>query len=199
MLYSIFTSQYLFINYTSLLVIQNKSLNSAIEFYTIKNSSISKNIISLYLNSFVKFILFLFSCIRFILKIKFLRRSQMYSKQLLWNIRTNLPMHVVLSKLERQLNLPFKEVEGFLRFLCPSCHELRAIVNPKNNLSHCFCCKKNFNNIDLLISQGFSFQESVELLLEVLKKMEKGAQAQLAPTLGNIAIHSKNKGNHYEK
>lgn len=98
----------------------------------------------------------------------------MYSKELLWDLRTNVPMAEVLERLENILHLPYKEIEGFVRFLCPNCHEMRATINPKNNLSHCFCCKKNFNNIDLLMLQGLTFQESVEILInEWLKKRKE--------------------------
>ena len=88
----------------------------------------------------------------------------MYSKSLLWDLRTNLPMLQVLIKLEDQLCLPHKESEGFIRFLCLNCKEVQATINPKNNLSHCFSCGQNLNNIDLLIRNGYNFSESVELL-----------------------------------
>ena len=42
---------------------------------------------------------------------------------------------------------------------------MRATVNPRNNLAHCFCCKKNFNNIDLLMTLDYDFH-SVVILLE---------------------------------
>ncbi len=32
-----------------------------------------------------------------------------------------------------------------------------ATVNPRNNLAHCFSCGRNFNNIDLLMTQGYDF------------------------------------------
>ncbi len=35
-----------------------------------------------------------------------------------------------------------KLIEGFLRFEYPHCHLLRATVNPKSNIAHCFCCQK---------------------------------------------------------
>ena len=55
-------------------------------------------------------------------------------------------------------------IEGFFRFVCPYCHEIRAAVNPRNNLAHCFCCQKNINNIDLLLSIGYDFKSAVALL-----------------------------------
>jgi hypothetical protein len=42
--------------------------------------------------------------------------------------------------------------------------ELRATVNPRVNLAHCFCCGQNFNNIDLLIALGYDFLAAVEVL-----------------------------------
>ena len=46
------------------------------------------------------------------------------------------------------------------------CGEMRATINPRKNLAHCFCCQKNFNNIDLLIQLGYEFRSAV-LILEV--------------------------------
>jgi hypothetical protein len=39
-----------------------------------------------------------------------------------------------------------------------------ATVNPRNNLAHCFCCKRNLNNIDLLITLDYEFTAAVRLL-----------------------------------
>ena len=59
---------------------------------------------------------------------------------------------------------PAKMIEGYFRFTCPRCGELRATVNPKNNLAHCFACGKNLNNIDLLIALGYDFHSAATLL-----------------------------------
>ncbi len=61
-------------------------------------------------------------------------------------------------------------IEGFLRFECPHCHQLRATVNPKNNLAHCFCCQKNINNIDLMIAIGYDFKQAVHILEKWLQR-----------------------------
>ena len=53
-----------------------------------------------------------------------------------------------------------------------------ATVNPRNNLAHCFCCKKNLNNIDLLITLGYDFCSAVALLIRWLNEY----QAQQAKT-----------------
>jgi DNA primase len=87
----------------------------------------------------------------------------MISKDLLRRIRNDLPMSVTIATLGRE-GPPAKMSEGYFRFLCPRCGEMRATVNPRNNLAHCFCCKKNLNNIDLLITLGYDFQSAVALL-----------------------------------
>jgi hypothetical protein len=72
-------------------------------------------------------------------------------------------------------------VEGYFRFLCPHCGEMRATVNPRNNLAHCFCCKKNLNNIDLQITLGYDFRAAVTLLERWLHHYQ--AQQAKAKTL----------------
>ncbi len=39
-----------------------------------------------------------------------------------------------------------------------------VVVNPRNNLAHCFRCQKNFNNIDLLMMLGYNFASTVTIL-----------------------------------
>ena len=87
----------------------------------------------------------------------------MISAELLRRIRNDLPMPAAIAALGRQ-GPPCKISEGYFRFLCPHCGEMRATVNPRNNLAHCFCCKKNFNNIDLLITLDYDFRAAVTLL-----------------------------------
>lgn len=173
MVYSCFTSHFLCLIHTSPPLWQGKLFYFDIDF-NLKKGFARCNFLMVHIFKiaaiFIKYFLINF---RFVLRNHFLRRSIMYSKTLLWSLRTHLPMRSVLSKLEGTLNLPHKDVEGFLRFLCPNCNEMRATVNPKNNLAHCFCCKKNYNNIDLLMTQGLTFQESVELLKEVFIKKEE--------------------------
>ena len=53
---------------------------------------------------------------------------------------------------------------SYFRFQCPNCKELRATVNPSNNLAHCFSCEENFNNIDLMMIQGHDFRPAVGIL-----------------------------------
>ena len=68
---------------------------------------------------------------------------------------------------------PSKQSDGYFRFLCPNCQELRATVNPRNNLAHCFSCGENFNNIDLLMTQGYDFVPAVEILEQWLRQYQK--------------------------
>ena len=93
----------------------------------------------------------------------------MIPAEVLSAIRNDLPMPVTVRNLGR--DGPYsKMIEGFFRFVCPYCHEIRATVNPKNNLAHCFCCQKNINNIDLLLSIGYDFKSAVALLRKWLKE-----------------------------
>ena len=87
----------------------------------------------------------------------------MINADLLRRIRNDLPMPVTIAALGSD-GPPSKMSEGYFRFLCPHCGEMRATVNPRNNLAHCFCCKKNLNNIDRLITLGYDFQSAVALL-----------------------------------
>jgi DNA primase len=100
----------------------------------------------------------------------------MISADLLRRLRNDLPMPVTIAALGRE-GPPSKMSEGYFRFLCPHCGEMRATVNPRNNLAHCFCCQKNLNNIDLLLSLDYDFQSAVALLERYLNDY----QAQQAP------------------
>ena len=87
----------------------------------------------------------------------------MLSADLLRQLRNDLPMPVTIAALGRA-GPPSKRSEGYFRFLCPHCGEMLATVNPRNNLAHCFCCKKNLNNIDLLLTMGYDFKTAVSIL-----------------------------------
>jgi DNA primase len=99
----------------------------------------------------------------------------MISADLLHRLRNDLPMPVTIAALGRE-GPPSKMSEGYFRFLCPHCGEMRATVNPRNNLAHCFSCQKNLNNIDLLILLGYDFRAAVTLLERWLNQY----QVQLA-------------------
>ena len=99
----------------------------------------------------------------------------MISKELLRRLRNDLPTRVTIAALGRG-GPPAKISEGYFRFVCPRCGEQRATVNPRNNLAHCFCCQRNFNNIDLLITLGYDFRSAVVLLERWLEQHQKQAK-----------------------
>ena len=100
----------------------------------------------------------------------------MIPAEVLRAIRNELPLPVTIRNLGRD-GPHGKMIEGFFRFACPCCHEIRATVNPKNNLAHCFCCQKNINNIDLLLSIGYDFKSAVVLLRKWLKEYQQSGPA----------------------
>jgi hypothetical protein len=87
----------------------------------------------------------------------------MIAADLLRRLRNDLPMPVTIAALGRQ-GPPSKMSEGYFRFLCPRCGEMRATFNPRNNLAHCFSCQQNLNNIDLLLTLDYDFRSAVALL-----------------------------------
>jgi hypothetical protein len=93
----------------------------------------------------------------------------MIDAELLRHIRNDLPMPVTLAALGRE-GPPSKMSEGYFRFLCPHCGEMRATVNPRNNLAHRFYGNKNINDIDLLITLDYSFRDAVALLERFLNE-----------------------------
>ena len=95
----------------------------------------------------------------------------MISSSLLWRLRNDLPMSYTIVALGSE-GPPSKIIEGYFRFVCPGCGELRATVNPRNNLAHCFCCGKNTNNIDLLLTLEYDFKSAVTLLERLLKQYQ---------------------------
>lgn len=179
------TSQLIYMNDTSLprtVVFLNKSFNY-LDDLCLQKLIFRSKIILVILNYFLNilFYFFEFSCDKpnaLIVRLIFLKEVFMYPKTLLWELRTNLPMHFVLMELEDLIHIPYKESEGFIRFLCQNCNEIQATINPKNNLSHCFSCDKNFNNIDLMIASGYTFSRSVEILMVLLEEFKKGRQTE---------------------
>jgi hypothetical protein len=89
-------------------------------------------------------------------------------------------MSVTIASLGRE-GPPAKRSEGYLHFLCPGCGEMRATVNPRNNLAHCFCCKKNLNNIDLLLTLDYDFASAVALLERWLNAYQAKQKAAPRP------------------
>lgn len=93
----------------------------------------------------------------------------MFAAELLRQIRNDLPMPVTIAALGAD-GPPAKTIEGYFRFLCPRCGEMRATVNPRNNYSHCFTCQQNLNNIDLLLTLGYDFSTAVTILERWLRQ-----------------------------
>ena len=96
----------------------------------------------------------------------------MITKDLLREIRNDLPMKLTIQRLGRHGPIS-KHSDGYFRFQCPRCSELRATVNPNNNLAHCFSCGENFNNIDLMIIHGHDFVPAVEILKNWLEEYRR--------------------------
>jgi DNA primase len=93
----------------------------------------------------------------------------MIDKDLLRRIRNDLPMSVTIAALGVD-GPPTKIRDGRFVFLCPHCREMQTIVNPRNNLAHCFACQKNLNNIDLLRLLGYDFAAAVAILESLLTR-----------------------------
>ena len=92
--------------------------------------------------------------------------SQRFSNDHISAIRNRVPVLFVIQKL---LDLPNKEQDGFMRFLCPCCSEFRAAVHKTENLGRCFLCQRNFNPIDLVMAdRKLGFVQTVKLLSQYL-------------------------------
>ncbi|MEQ1905258.1 MAG: hypothetical protein ABL888_13805 [Pirellulaceae bacterium] len=96
----------------------------------------------------------------------------MITRDLLRAIRNDLPMRLTIVRLGCHGPIA-KHSDGYFRFQCPRCSELRATVNPRNNLAHCFSCGENFNNIDLMIIQGHEFLTAVDILKNWLEEYRR--------------------------
>jgi len=103
------------------------------------------------------------------------------SADLLRRLRNDLPMPVTIAALGRE-GPPAKVSAGYFRFVCPRCGEMRATVNPRNNLAHCFSCQKNLNNIDLLLTLDYDFLSAVTLLERWLKQYQAQQAKKKTPT-----------------
>jgi DNA primase len=105
----------------------------------------------------------------------------MITTDLLRRLRNDLPMPVTIAALGREAP-PSKTIEGYFRFVCPHCGEMRATVNPRNNLAHCFSCAKNLNNIDLLMTLDYDFRAAVALLERWLTHYQGQQARKKTPT-----------------
>jgi hypothetical protein len=49
---------------------------------------------------------------------------------------------------------------------------MQAVVNPRNNLAHCFHCRINMNNNDRLMTLGYDFLGAVAIFERLLERHE---------------------------
>lgn len=104
----------------------------------------------------------------------------MIIKDVLRAIRNDLPMKLTIVRIGQHGPIS-KQSDGYFRFQCPRCSELRATVNPRNNLAQCFACGENFNNIDLMIIQGHDFLPAVDILKNWLEEYRRDLGRSNAP------------------
>jgi hypothetical protein len=102
----------------------------------------------------------------------------MTTREIVRPIRNDLPMKLTIIRLGR-LGPIAKQSDGYFRFQCLRCSELRATVNPSNNLDHCFCCGKNINNIDLMLLQGNELLPAADITSVRLNKKRGDVRRQL--------------------
>lgn len=101
-----------------------------------------------------------------------------FSDEELVRIRNLLPVRWVIEIL---LQLPCGEVEGVYRFSCPKCNESQTGLNPNTNLARCFRCERNFNPIELVMTdRKLSFVASVKWLLEQESLAKQGIKPKTA-------------------
>ena len=92
--------------------------------------------------------------------------SQRFPSHLLRSLRNDLRIDDLI---RCSLDLPWKEREGYLRFLCPLCSEFHTATNPKTNLGRCFRCGVNFNPIEMVMAvEHCSFVDAVKILVPLL-------------------------------
>lgn len=88
-----------------------------------------------------------------------------FPPELLRSLRNDIPIDALIRS---RSDLPSKESEGHLRFLCPLCTEFHTATNPKTNLARCFRCAVNFNPIDLvMVLETCAFVDAVKILLRL--------------------------------
>jgi len=79
-------------------------------------------------------------------------------------LRNQIPLHHLMQAFKILIKLS----EGYWRFLCPECKSMNTAINPRTNLGRCFCCKKNFNTIDITMrDRRLCFVQAVLLLREI--------------------------------
>jgi len=88
--------------------------------------------------------------------------SKKFSSEALRRLRNEIDIAKLIAET---LELPWKNSEGYFRFLCPLCSEFNSATNPRTNLARCFRCRRNFNPIDLvMVVRACDFVAAVEFL-----------------------------------
>ena len=108
-----------------------------------------------------------------------------FTNEELYELRSSLRIERVIESLK----IPSKVSEGFLRFLCPSCHEFQTAVNPRTNLGRCFRCERNFNTIEIVMTERKArFVEAVHFLKERFFSSSGLAAPPASPL--KVSVHS---------
>ena len=83
------------------------------------------------------------------------------SQGLLRRLRNDVPVADVID----QLCVPTARRGTRRTFRCPRCKGFHTGVHRRTNLARCFCCKRNFNPIDLVMAErGWPFLDAVRYL-----------------------------------
>ena len=89
-----------------------------------------------------------------------------YTSDDLMRMRNQIPIAYLIAEI---LTLPWKQSEGYFRFLCPDCAEFNTARNEKTNLARCFRCERNFNPIDMVMAvKRCSFLDAAQFLAPLL-------------------------------
>jgi hypothetical protein len=89
-----------------------------------------------------------------------------YTSDDLMRMRNQIPIAYLIAEI---LALPWKQSEGYFRFLCPDCAEFNTATNEKTNLARCFRCERNFNPIDMVMAvKRCSFLDAAQFLTPLL-------------------------------
>jgi DNA primase len=100
--------------------------------------------------------------------------AERFTSELLRSLRNDLPIAWVIEVL----GVAVKVSEGYVRFLCPRCHEFNTATKPATNLARCFRCQENFNAIELvMIVKRVNFVEAVRFLVELRDGSNRGHQS----------------------
>jgi len=92
--------------------------------------------------------------------------TRRFPSHLLRSLRNDLPIDDLIRD---RLELPSKQSEGYLRFLCPRCNEFHTATSPRTNLARCFRCAVSFNPIELVMAaKRCGFVDAVNLLTPLL-------------------------------